>query len=40
MKHGRPLRPDRTERLARGVALAALLAGVVWAWLGGGAALS
>ena len=40
MKHGKPLRPDRTEMLSRALALAALLAGVVWAWLDGGTGIA
>ena len=35
---GKPLRPDRAELMSRGLALAALLAAVVWAWIDGGAA--
>jgi len=37
MKSDKPLRRDRAELVARGCALAALLAGVLWAWFGGGA---
>lgn len=33
---GKPLRPDRAELLSRGLAIAALLAAVVWAWIDGG----
>ena len=40
MKSDKPLRRDRGELIARGFALAALLAGVVWAWLDAGGAPS
>lgn len=33
----KPLRPDRAELLSRGMAIVALLAAVVWAWIDGGA---
>ncbi|MEG3183738.1 hypothetical protein [Novilysobacter erysipheiresistens] len=33
---GKPLRPDRAELLSRGMAIVALLAAVVWAWINGG----
>jgi hypothetical protein len=32
-----PARPDRAERIVRGMLQIALLAGVVWAWMGHGA---
>ena len=40
MRTGKPMRPDRAELVSRGMALAALLAGVVWAWLDAGAGLA
>ncbi len=36
---GKPLRPDPAELVSRGLAIAALLAAVVWAWIDGGATL-
>ena len=38
MNSGMPIRPDRVERLSRGMLWTALLAGVVWALIGRGAA--
>ena len=40
MRMGKPVRPDRAELMSRGLAFAALLAGVVWAWLDAGVGLA
>ena len=35
---GKPIRPDGAELMSRWLAIVALLAAVVWAWIDGGAA--